>query len=99
MKQIDLNGLDLCKIQAKIFEESLNEFTGSSAVFIRRFMNSKVAQRMDNVSFLFESDNTKNLFIEIDEEFGNSSYGSENIIKMNFIGWDTFIDIGLILMK
>ena len=44
---------------------------------MRRFMNSKVARRMDSGDFLFESCDTNQIIEEINIEFGRSSYGEE----------------------
>ncbi len=50
MKKISKDGLRLCDLQARTFEVSVELTTVSSEVFIRRFMNSKVAKTMDNES-------------------------------------------------
>ena len=55
MRKIDSLGLKLCNFQAQLFEESLNKYECSSRIFVRRFMNSDLAKRMDNDGFLFES--------------------------------------------
>ena len=55
MKKIDEIGLKLCKIQAEVFSASVSETACSSPIFMRRFMNSQVAQRMDLGGFLFEA--------------------------------------------
>ena len=52
MKKIDNDGLLLCEMQAKAFELSGIEQNTSSAVFIRRFMNSNVAEQLDNTAVL-----------------------------------------------
>ena len=41
MKTIDRDGLLLCELQAKAFELSVDTVAASSAIFVRRFMNSK----------------------------------------------------------
>lgn len=76
MKQIDETGLKLCKMQAKLFVASLTETDCSSAVFLRRFMNSAVAKRMDEGSFLFEAGSEKSVIDELNNEFGKSDYGN-----------------------
>ncbi len=76
---IDETGLKLCKIQAKLFEISINKTECSSAIFVRRFMLSDVARRMDSGTFLFESCNEEDIFIEIEKEYGKSNYGKEKI--------------------
>ena len=77
MKKIDTKGLKLCKIQAELFKNSIEECKSSSAIFLRRFMYSDLAKRMDKESFLFESDHLTNLYLEISEEYGETSYGSQ----------------------
>lgn len=55
MKEWDFTGRRLAEIQGRLFEESLREFSGSSAVFIRRYLTSAVARSFDNGSILFAS--------------------------------------------
>lgn len=77
MRRIDETGLKLCKIQAEVFERSVSKEMCSSLIFIRRFMNSQVAQRMDTGGFLFESCDANQIFDELNVQFGVSSYGKE----------------------
>ena len=77
MRKIDEIGLKLCKMQAEIFSASASETNCSSPIFMRRFMNSQVAQRMDLGGFLFEACDVGQVFQEIEAEFGESSYGKE----------------------
>lgn len=77
MKIIDENGLKLCKIQGEVFRQSCLETKCSSLIFIRRYMNSAVAGRMDDGGFLYEACDEKGVFEEINFEFGESSYGKE----------------------
>lgn len=77
MRKIDEIGLKLCKIQGDVFSASVKETECSSLIFMRRFMNSQVAQRMDFGGFLFEACDTDQIFDEINTEFGKSSYGKE----------------------
>lgn len=89
MKKIDEFGLDLCKAQAKLFVDSLSYVKCSSSVFLRRFMNSLVAKRMDKGSFLFESSTSESIFAEIEEEFGEIEYGKAKFsdIEIYWIGY------------
>ena len=74
MKDFDIYGLKICEFQARVFEKSLNaEY--SSPIFIRRFMYSEVGQRIDLNAFLFEASPEDSVLEEINEEFGQSSYG------------------------
>ena len=77
MKKIDETGLRICRMQAAVFEASASLLNCSSLIFIRRFMNSRVAQRMDLESFLFEACDVNQVIEQIEAEFGASSYGKE----------------------
>lgn len=77
MRVFDEIGLKLCRMQGEVFEKSAEMTSCSSAVFLRRFMRSSVAQRMDNMGFQFESSEVHTILREIEEEFGSIDYGSE----------------------
>lgn len=51
MRKIDSKGLELCDAQGKLFQRSVNEFEGSSANFIKVFMNSEPAKLIDRLGF------------------------------------------------
>ncbi len=90
MVKIDKDGLLLCELQAKTFELSLEFMLTSSAIFIRRFMNSKVANSMDNGVFLEHNIGGKSLLARINEEYGISQYGTEKYTK-NELYWIGYI--------
>lgn len=46
IKKINRDGLLLCELQAKTFENSIDKMESSSEIFIRRFMKSKIAKRL-----------------------------------------------------
>ncbi len=75
MKPMDETGLKLCRAQAELFVSSITQTDSSSAVFLRRFMNSSVAKRMDEGSFLFESSTKRSVIEEINKEYGKTDYG------------------------
>lgn len=77
MRKIDEEGLKLCALQAEIFADSLTVTQCSSPVFIRRFMNSEVAARMDRRGFLLEASDTRSILNEVDAQYGPTSYGKE----------------------
>ena len=81
-REMDQTGLLLCDVQGKIFEQSITIEDCSSNIFIRRFMNSKFVSRMDNLTFLNESTTIEDVFDEINEEYGKSTYGK---IKLRII--------------
>ena len=89
MREMDEIGIALCRMQANLFEESLEYVKTSSPIFMRRFMNSDVARRMDNTGFLFEDECNILVFEEINEEYGESSYGSNKYNKeaLHWIGY------------
>ena len=77
MRAFDENGLKLCRMQAELFVLSASKLECSSPIFLRRFMLSKVAARMDQDGFLYESCITEGILQEIEEEFGPTDYGKE----------------------
>ena len=89
MRKIDKDGLILCDIQAQAFESSLSSTDSSSEIFIRRFMFSKVAAQMDNLSFLYTNLQAKDVLQHIDEEYGESDYGSVRYTsnELHWIGY------------
>lgn len=77
MREFDHTGLALCRLQGELFERSLESFGGGSAIFVRRFMNSSVAKRMDEGGFPYESSSLESLLAELDAEYGPSDYGTK----------------------
>ncbi len=88
--KIDKNGLLLCELQAKAFELSQEFMQTSSAIFIRRFMNSEVAKNLDKGVFLERSIEEKGILNRINEEYGISQYGKEKYTK-NELYWIGYI--------
>ena len=70
MKNFTYSDLELCRIQGRIFENSRQD-TDSSPVFIRRFMYSDTARRMDEGGYLFESAN--DMILREDTAAGSSN--------------------------
>ena len=89
MRKIEKDGLLLCELQAESFEASVDSAAVSSEIFIRRFMNSKVASLMDNGDILQMNIHAKDVVDRIEEEYGNSQYGSFKYSKneMFWIGY------------
>lgn len=75
MKEMDNYGLKLCQFQAELFQKSIDETKCSSKIFIRRFMLSDIAKRMDKIGFLYNVTDTVDAFMEIENQFGASDYG------------------------
>lgn len=75
MKRLDAYGRDMCRFQARFFEESLNHCDCGSRIFVRRFMMSGLAKRMDGKGFLFEGVDIMSGFMELNEQYGPSAFG------------------------
>ena len=76
MKTIDRDGLLLCELQAKTFELSVDTVAASSAIFVRRFMNSKTAKWLDSGTILASNMQPADLLTLVEEQYGPSGYGS-----------------------
>lgn len=77
MNSFDDIGLKLCRFQGNLFSLSSEKTACSSAVFIRRFMNSGYAARLDRGGIISEILSEESAFEEIEAEYGSSNYGSE----------------------
>ena len=77
MKIIDDIGLRLCRVQGETFSLSKSNTECSSAIFIRRFMNSSFTARLDDGGIVSEIFDHNVVFEEIEYEFGPSNYGKE----------------------
>lgn len=77
MRELDTTGMKLCRAQAELFALSRSETECSSPVFIRQFMNSSLAKRLDGNGFLFESSSPSGMLQEIEDEYGKSAYGTK----------------------
>jgi len=76
MRQIDDMGYKLCNYQADLFEHSATQTDCSSLVFVKQFMSSNIASRMDEISFLFEAIDVPQCLDELAKE-KKLSQGSE----------------------
>lgn len=87
--KIDKDGLLLCELQAKAFEKSIDKMESSSEIFIRRFMNSKIAKRLDNKSILESNIQANDILQFVDEEYGVTDYGTVKYThnEMYWIGY------------
>ena len=77
MRAFDETGLKLSRMQAELFVLSASKLECSSPIFLRRFMLSQVAARMDQDGFLYEACTADGILQEIEEEFGATNYGRE----------------------
>lgn len=76
MRRISKDGLLLCKLQAEVFENSVDKMECSSEIFIRRFMKSRIAKRMDDESLLDNNIQANDILSLVNEEYGTSEYGT-----------------------
>jgi hypothetical protein len=86
---MDSLGLKACSYQATLFEDSIKYMDCSSKIFIRRFMNSELAKRMDKDGFLFDSLDIQDAIEEIEHQYGVSSYGVDQFTReeLHWIGY------------
>lgn len=75
MRKFDEYGLKMCQYQGQLFSLSRDKVNCSTPIFLRRFMYSGVARRMDGEGFLFEAITQEDVLGEIEDEFGKSDYG------------------------
>lgn len=89
MKKMNRDGLLLCELQAKAFENSIKKMDSSSEIFIRRFMRSRIAKRIDDESILDSNIQADDILDLVDEEYGISNYGSVKYTRneMYWIGY------------
>lgn len=77
MKAFDREGKRLCEFQAELFEKSVTSLEMSSEIFVRRYMNSRIARELDSGSFLEGNMGVADIYEDIDRQYGPSSYGSK----------------------
>ena len=89
MRKLTEDDRRVCAMQAELFEASLEYSDCGSAVFVRRFMRSDLARRMDLGTALFESFELSQAVREVDAQFGGSGYGSERYAanEMHWMGY------------
>lgn len=78
-----------CAQQAKIFEASVAASNDSSAVFVRRFMRSDLAKRMDSKAYVAEATQPEAAVREVDAAYDSEGYGSEKYSRneMHWMGY------------
>lgn len=89
MKRMTQEDREACSFQARIFEASVTQSDDSSAVFIRRFMRSELAKRLDAGNFAAETISPQMAVRDIDAAYEREGYGSEKYSKneMHWIGY------------
>lgn len=89
MKKMDSYGLKICAFQAEIFEKSVFDLECSSKVFVRRFMYSDLASRMDSNGYYFEATGIEDAFDELERQYGPTEYGQHKYSaeEMHWIGY------------
>ena len=68
MRQLDDIGIRLCEFQADLFELSTSNVPCSSLVFVKQFMSSNIACRMDKGTYVFEALDTPGCLEELSKE-------------------------------
>ena len=89
MRGMDEYGLKICSFQAELFQRSVTGLECSSKIFIRRFMLSDLAARMDSNGLLFEAAGIEDAFDELDRQYGTTVYGRQKFgtEEMHWIGY------------
>ena len=89
MKRMNKDGVLLCELQATAFEKSIDKMESSSEIFIRRFMRSRIAKRLDDGSVLENNIQAEDILQLVNEEYGFSNYGSVKYTRneMYWIGY------------
>lgn len=78
MRNIDESMRATCAFQGHMFEASAKKLTNcSSAVFVRRFMRSTVACRIDQNGVVWDGANPEDVVMEVDAEYDGKPYGKE----------------------
>lgn len=89
MKEFDSFGLSICKSQAELFEKSIQKASLSSPDFVRRFMNSKIAGRIDLQSYINEDLTAEKILEQINSEYKTrktqKKYTSEQMYWMGYL--------------
>ena len=81
MREMDKLGLMLCRMQGRLFEASADYCESSSGIFIRRYMNSGVAKRMDDDAAMIETAVEQDVIAEVNAEYGNKKYGNKKFAR------------------
>ena len=68
-RKFNSDGLLLCKIQAQIFENSVEKMKYDSETFVKKFMNSETVRMLDSESIL----NTNYQWRDVLDFFNNES--------------------------
>lgn len=89
MRRLSSEELKVCAFQGMVFQASAQTCDCGSAVFIRRFMNSRVASRMDADGLAGTPVSVCEVFDQLDGEYGSSAYGSERYSpdELHWIGY------------
>lgn len=89
MNKVTKDGLLICELQATAFEKSVDLMESSSEIFIRRFMKSKIAKKLDDESILDSNIQSRDILQLVEEEYGVSNYGSVKYThnEMYWIGY------------
>ena len=90
MKNMDSNGLKICSFQAALFERSVSHLNCSSKIFVRRFMHSALASRLDSNGYCFEATGIEDAFDELEQQYGTGyvGYGAMGEMSADFaLSW------------
>lgn len=85
MRQFDDKGLMLCKTQGNLFVESIDRFSGGSANFIKRYMNSTECRDVDDTLEFNSSVILSGLEQKYDLNIGKKKYDKDIIYWIGYL--------------
>lgn len=89
MRPLSEEQRSVCSMQAKLFELSTGASEDGSAVFVRRFMHSDVAKRIDDGTYAYAANTIEQVIHDVDAEYGGKPYGSVRYSRseMHWMGY------------
>lgn len=81
----------LCRIQADLFQNYRDYSPCSPYFFIRRFMNSRLAERFDDLTILVEASSNETFVDEIDEQYGKTTFGNPDSVSREVMYWVGYV--------
>ena len=91
MRKHDYNCSILCRMQGNLFMHFMDYESCSPSIFIRRFMNSELVTRFDNLEILLERSSNASLVSEIDEQYGITNFGNPKQMHPEALFWMGYV--------
>lgn len=87
MREIDHDGLTMCRVQGKIFEKSIDQVNVSSPVFVRNYLNGIDAYSMDKECFLNTCRYDDQILEDLNKKkpYGKTKYTIDEMYWMGYL--------------